>query len=75
MLEIKRVKYFLKVYQEGKWDFGYAWLYATIVNNLSQIWALYCLVLFYKTFKTELKDSRPVAKFLCIKLVIFATWW
>lgn len=60
---------FFHLYEEGtfKWDGGY--LYVCIINNLSQMWALYCLVLFYNATKEELANWRPLGKFLCVKLV------
>jgi hypothetical protein len=39
------------------------------------MWALYCLVQFYKIIHEELKHIRPLAKFLCFKAIVFATWW
>ena len=39
------------------------------------MWALYCLVQFYKITHEELKHIKPLAKFLCFKAIVFATWW
>ncbi|CAH8853783.1 unnamed protein product [Trichobilharzia szidati] len=65
----------LGVYGEGDFNFHHAFLYLTIINNISQIWALYCLVLFYRCARQELKPMKPVAKFLCVKFVIFMSFW
>jgi len=51
------------------------YLYMTVVSNFSQTWALYCMVLFYHCFKDELAKWRPIGKFLCVKAVVFFTWW
>ena len=63
------------VYKDGNWNFLGAYPYLAIVNNVSQTWALYCLVLFYEGMKEELKPVQALAKFLCVKLVVFATFW
>ncbi|BFZ14778.1 hypothetical protein BsWGS_17817 [Bradybaena similaris] len=62
-------------YNEGDFDFTTAWSYIVFINNISQILAMYCLVLFYKAFKTELKPLKPVPKFLCVKAVVFLSFW
>jgi hypothetical protein len=37
--------------------------------------ALYGLLLFYGLTKDELVGKRPLAKFLCIKLIVMATFY
>ena len=55
--------------------FGCRYPYITFVLNFSQLWALYCLILFYRKTKKELHFINPLAKFLCFKAVVFVTWW
>lgn len=62
-------------YDEGNLSFKSAWSYIVIINNCSQVWAMYCLVLFYKASREELNSIKPFGKFLCIKLVVFASFW
>ncbi|XP_076427945.1 transmembrane protein 184C-like [Peromyscus maniculatus bairdii] len=35
---------------------------------------MYCLLLFYEVLKEELSPIQPVGKFLCVKLVVFASF-
>lgn len=63
------------MYHEGRFRFDEGYLYMCVVCNVSQMWALYCLVLFYFATREELAPWRPVGKFLCVKLVVFFTWW
>ncbi|GAA6071785.1 transmembrane protein 184C isoform X1, partial [Tachysurus ichikawai] len=63
------------VYDEGNFSSKNAWTYLVIMNNLSQLFAMYCLVLFYKTLREELSPIKPVGKFLCVKLVVFVSFW
>lgn len=51
----------------------YLWL--TILYNLSVTISLYCLALFWKILWNDLKPFNPVGKFLCVKLIIFASYW
>ncbi|XP_055465085.1 transmembrane protein 184C [Psammomys obesus] len=65
----------LGVYDEGNFSFSNAWTYLVIINNLSQLFAMYCLLLFYQVLKEELSPIQPVGKFLCVKLVVFVSFW
>lgn len=47
----------------------------TIILNLSVSLAMYSLVLFYHLFHTELAPHKPLAKILCIKGVVFFSFW
>lgn len=65
----------LGVYHESNFGFANAWTYLVIINNVSQLFAMYCLLLFYTALREELKPLRPVGKFLCVKLIIFVSFW
>lgn len=43
--------------------------------NLSVCYAFYCLGMFYYVLKSPLKPFDPVPKFLCIKAVLFMSYW
>ncbi|KAG0555895.1 hypothetical protein M758_11G009400 [Ceratodon purpureus] len=51
-----------------------AWI-VTIVLNVSVSLAMYSLVLFYHLFHAELAPHKPLAKILCIKGVVFFSFW
>lgn len=36
---------------------------------------MFCLILFYTVFKEELAPLNPIRQYLCIKFVVFATFW
>ena len=69
----------LGLYGQGEilnWTKGY--MYISAVINLSQMYALYCLVKFYHATRDNLivpVNWKPLGKFLCIKGVVFFTWW
>ncbi|XP_052585505.1 transmembrane protein 184C-like [Peromyscus californicus insignis] len=63
------------VYGKGNLGFSNAWTYLVIINYLSQLFAMYCLLLFYNVLKEELSPIKPDGKFLCVKLVAFVLFW
>ena len=68
----------LGLYNEGVTDWTKGYVYVAFVINISQMWALYCLVKFYHATSENLchpVDWHPLGKFLCIKGVVFFTWW
>lgn len=63
------------VYNEGSFSLQSGYIYTSIVMNCSITWAAYVLLLFYLAFKKELKPYHPVPKFLCIKAILFLSFW
>ena len=63
------------VYHEGSFNPQYGYPYISFVLNCSITWAAYVLLLFYLAFKPELAPFRPVPKFLCIKAILFLSFW
>ena len=59
----------------GQFQWGNVWPYCMVINNFSQAWALYVLMLFYVAMYDELKPLNPLRKFVTIKLVVFASFW
>lgn len=47
----------------------------TLILNVSVSLALYSLVLFYHVFAKELAPHKPLAKFMCIKGIVFFCFW
>ncbi|WCJ26952.1 hypothetical protein M5689_008730 [Euphorbia peplus] len=47
----------------------------TIILNVSVSLALYSLVLFYHVFAKELGPHNPLAKFMCVKGIVFFCFW
>ena len=67
--------YLFGTYEEGVFAWGNAYVYIAFVRNCSQIWALYSLVLFYRATESELQDIKALLKFVCVKLIVFFTFW
>lgn len=62
-------------YEEGNTSPKGAYLWVSIVYNLSIAVALFSLVLFYAATKDLLSPHRPVLKFFVVKAVIFFAFW
>ena len=62
-------------YQEGyiDWTSGYFW--SGIIYNVSITICLYALAMFWVCMSQDLQPFRPMPKFLCIKGIIFASYW
>jgi hypothetical protein len=52
-----------------------AYLYLALLNNVSQAWAMYCLIIFYRATYQELAPIRPFYKFCTVKAVVFLSFW
>lgn len=62
-------------YQEGYIGAKSGYLWSGIIYNISVTVSLYSLGLFWVCMHQDLTPFRPVPKFLCIKLIIFASYW
>ncbi|RKF72278.1 Transmembrane protein 184-like protein [Golovinomyces cichoracearum] len=62
-------------YKEGYLGLDSGYLWSGIAYNLSVTISLYCLGLFWVCMSKDLQPFRPVPKFLCVKLIIFASYW
>ncbi|KAL3733768.1 hypothetical protein ACJRO7_023177 [Eucalyptus globulus] len=58
----------------GTYPSWLSWTF-TIVLNISVSLALYSIVLFYHVFSKQLEPHKPLAKFLCIKGIVFFCFW
>ena len=47
----------------------------SLLFNASVYVAVYALLLFFHTFEPQLAPHRPLAKFLCVKGIVFAAFW
>ena len=63
------------VYHEGSWSPTYAYVWLMVTINISQIYALSVLALFYVNTKEWLAPLAPLYKFGIIKMIIFVLFW
>jgi len=57
------------------WNFRYPQFYINLVMNISVFLAFSGLLRFYHAVRDELEWCQPFPKFLCIKGVVFMTFW
>jgi hypothetical protein len=68
----------LDCYGEGLFQWNVAYPYLAFILNISVMYALYCLVKLFHAVNDDLRspiDWHPLGKFLCVKGVVFFTWW
>ncbi|KAI0081589.1 DUF300-domain-containing protein [Panus rudis PR-1116 ss-1] len=62
-------------FREGDLSPDSGYLYVSIVYNVSICMALYCLAIFWMCVAEDLKPFRPMPKFLCVKGILFFSFW
>ncbi|WVW80095.1 hypothetical protein I302_102068 [Kwoniella bestiolae CBS 10118] len=62
-------------YREGDFAIDSGYTYISIVYNTSICLSLYCLAMFWVAVNHDLKPFRPVPKFLCVKGILFFSFW
>ncbi|TAQ90259.1 hypothetical protein B7494_g1404 [Chlorociboria aeruginascens] len=63
------------VYKESYLGLTSGYMWSGIIYNVSVTVSLYSLGMFWVCMSKDLQPFRPVPKFLCIKLIIFASYW
>ncbi|KAF8504296.1 organic solute transporter Ostalpha-domain-containing protein [Russula emetica] len=62
-------------YNEGEFRSDSGYLYVSILYNASICLSLYCLAMFWLSISGDLKPFRPMPKFLCVKGILFFSFW
>ena len=62
-------------YQEGYIGLTSGYFWSSVIYNVSITLSLYSLAMFWVCMSKDLQPFRPMPKFLCIKLIIFASYW
>ncbi|TKA75238.1 hypothetical protein B0A49_04219 [Cryomyces minteri] len=62
-------------YQEGYIGVTSGYLWSGLIYNVSITISLYALAMFWVCMSQDLKPFRPMPKFLCVKGIIFASYW
>ncbi|KAH9956149.1 organic solute transporter Ostalpha-domain-containing protein [Russula dissimulans] len=62
-------------YNEGEFRADSGYLYVSVIYNVSICLSLYCLAMFWLSISEDLKPFRPMPKFLCVKGILFFSFW
>lgn len=62
-------------YKEGYIGVSSGYFWSSIIYNISITVCLYALAMFWVCMTEDLQPFRPMPKFLCIKGIIFASYW
>ncbi|KAI8833743.1 organic solute transporter Ostalpha-domain-containing protein [Chytridium lagenaria] len=62
-------------FHEGYVALDSAYLWISLSYNLSVCCSMYCLVIFYLQCSRDLRAYRPFPKFVCVKAIIFFSFW
>ncbi|KAH9822213.1 organic solute transporter Ostalpha-domain-containing protein [Melampsora americana] len=62
-------------YNDGTLNSTSGYTYVSLAYNLSVSLCLYCLAMFWVCTGEDLKPFRPMPKFLCVKGIIFFSFW
>ncbi|KAI9032187.1 organic solute transporter Ostalpha-domain-containing protein [Hyaloraphidium curvatum] len=62
-------------YTEGRIALDSSYMWISLFYNLSVSAALWGLVVLLLAVKDELAPYHPVAKFFCVKAIVFFSWW
>lgn len=57
------------------WSFPVLETILLVLYNISVTWSLYNLAIFWRCLYNDLRKFHPWSKFLCVKLIIFASYW
>ncbi|KAG0146287.1 hypothetical protein CROQUDRAFT_657612 [Cronartium quercuum f. sp. fusiforme G11] len=64
-----------KTYNDGSLTSTSGYTYVSLAYNLSVSLCLYCLAMFWVCTSKDLQPFRPMPKFLCVKGIIFFSFW
>ncbi|KIW08947.1 uncharacterized protein PV09_00861 [Verruconis gallopava] len=62
-------------YQEGYIGLRSGYFWSGLIYNISITISLYALAMFWVIMADDMRPFRPMPKFLCVKGIIFASYW